>query len=692
MELLPTAALLVMMLSSAVGARAEADATARGVSSEAPGQLAVHEAYGRLPLSFEPNQGQADREVKFLSRGRGYTLFLTAGEAVLALQRPGERREASIVRVSLAGANRDIGVEGLDELPGKVSYFMGRDPGNWRRNIQTYARVHYADVYPGVDLIYYSTGGQLQYDFVVAPGADPQAIRLMVDGARVAVDATGDLVGRVAEGEIRMRKPVIYQEVDGVRAAIAGQWMLAGPNQAAFKVDAYDRGKPLVIDPVLSYSTYLGGSFDDYPREIAVDALGHAHVTGPTNSVDFPTTAGAVQPSLVGSHGHYDVFVAKLEPDGSAVVYSTYLGGFAPDEGWGIAVDGAGNAYVTGLTSSPDFPVTPGAFQTAFGSGLSRVFVAKLDPTGSVLAYSTFIGGSLRDEGRAIAVDNAGRAYVTGNTDSSDFPITPGAFQSVQQGPGPGDSDAFVTKLEADGSSLVYSTFLGAGGSEVGRGIAVDGQGHAYVIGESVAGFPTTPGAFQPIPGGANDAFVTKLNLDGTALVYSTFLGGSRAEFGTAIALDTLGNAYVAGQTLSADFPTPAGGSRRPSAGAPPTRSPRSSMRPDRRSSTPRTSEGAASICRSALPSIRLATPISAGGPIPTTFRPSTPFSRTVAAGWIRSCRSSMPPARAFSTPRPCIGEACGIGHRSGRITGIPSTSTGPSSVLSSRRGEKRPP
>jgi hypothetical protein len=563
MRFLPPVALFVTMLSSTIGAGTEADAIARGAPSEAPHPevsrpLTVHESYGRLPLSFERNQGQTGQDVKFLSRGRGYTLFLTGSETVLALQSPGAR--PAIVRMSLAGASREVRIDGLDERPGTVNYFKGRDSDQWHRGIPTYARVRYAGVYPGVDLIFYSSAGKLQYDFIVAPGANPEVIRLLFDGARLAIDAGGDLLLRVEDGEVRMGKPLVYQNLDGRRVSVPGSWVLTAADEAGFELAPYDSANTLIIDPILSYSTYLGGSFDDFAREIAVDAAGHAYVTGVTNSIDFPVTAGAVQPSPLEPGGHHDAFVAKLEPDGSGLVYATYLGGFAPEVGWGITVDAAGNAYVTGETLSSDFPVTPGAFQNRSHGA----FVAKIDATGSTLVYSAVIGGSLSVIGRAVAVDTAGRAYVTGETNSPDFPVTPGAFQSVLHGV-VGESDAFVMKLETDGSALVYATYLGSGGGDVGRGIAVDGEGHAYVVGETRGGsFPRTAGAFQTLPRGSRDAFVTKLTRDGSALVYSTLLGSSGSEFGTTIAVDSLGHAYVAGQTsippdVPADFPVTPG-------------------------------------------------------------------------------------------------------------------------------------
>jgi hypothetical protein len=346
--------------------------------------------------------------------------------------------------------------------------------------------------------------------------------------------------------------PVLYQDVGGMRQAVSGVYVLEGGDRVGFEVGAYDRSRPLVIDPVLSYSTYLGGGGDDGANGIAVDGAGNAYVAGFTVSPNFPTTSGAPQAVL---GGFENAFVAKLNAAGSALLYSTYLGGSVEDEAFGIAVDGAGNAYVTGLTSSPNFPTTSGALQKVYGGG-EDAFVTKLNAAGSGLLYSTFLGGSNFDFGFGIAVDGAGNAYVTGSTSSLNFPITPGAFQTVFGGGGDPFGDVFVAKLNAAGSGLLYSTFLGGNAPDAAHGIAVDGAGNAYVAGFAASSnFPTTPGAFQTVNRGI-DAFVAKLNATGSALLYSTYLGGSRDNNALCIAVDSAGNAYVAGQTDSADFPT----------------------------------------------------------------------------------------------------------------------------------------
>jgi len=523
------------------------------------------EAFANLPLYFEPNQGQAEAQVKYLSRGAGHLLFLTPSKAVLVLTKrehseswKTERRTSgTVLHMAFRGANRQAQISGQEELSGKVNYFIGDDPGKWRTNIATYGRVLYRGLYPGIDLAYYGLHGQLEYDFVVSPGADPRRIVLTFKGAeRVDIDAHGDLVLLTDLGVIRQRKPVVYQEISGVRQEISADYVLKGAHQVAFKVGAYDATKPLIIDPVLVYSTFLGGSGSDLGYGIAVDSSGNAYVAGFTASTDFPTTPGAFQTVLaLGS----DAFVTKLNPVGSApLVYSTYLGGNGADYGFAIAVDSLRNAYVTGQTDSTNFPTTPGAFQTGFGSGLVDAFVTKLNPTGSALSYSTYLGGGSFDSGQGIAVDGSGNAYATGYTLSTDFPTTPGAFQTTSGG----SYDAFVTKLSPTGSApLVYSTYLGGSGIDVGSAIAVDTLGNAYVTGYADPNFPTTTSAFQTTYGGGSaDAFVTKLNPAGSApLAYSTYLGGNGQDIGQAIAVDGSGNAYVTGYTDSVSFPTTRG-------------------------------------------------------------------------------------------------------------------------------------
>ena len=552
--------------------------------------------YGRLPLGFEANHGQVDAEVQFLSRGDGYGLFLTAGEAVMvfhrarhprtAMSRRGQLGEPSVLRMQLVGANRNPRATGLVELPGRANYFIGNDPTRWRTHVPTFAKVKYENVYPGVDVVYYGNQGRLEYDLIIAPGVDPRMITLSFQGAdRIEQDAEGDLIISSAAGELRQQKPVIYQEINGVRRPVLGRYVLKGTNQIGLDVTAYDTDHALVVDPTLSYSTYLSGSADTFVYGVAVDHSGSAYVTGCTTSTDFPTTHGTYQSDFQRDNPfppdfvQPNAFVAKFNPAGSALVYSTYLGGGTDLAcGSGITLDSSGNAYVTGLTGL-DFPITQGAFRSAPREDIDA-FVTKLNQDGSALIYSTYLGGRFptsnnfngaEDDGFAIAVDSAGNAYIAGRTQSLDFPTTLGAFQPGFQGRFAG----FVTKVNPQGSALVYSTYLGDPAPidlnhdfTVISGLAVDRDGHAYAVGKtSSPNFPTTPGAYQTSFGGGDyDAFVTKLSPDGASLVYSTYLGGRGScverfssclgnDEALAVAVDAGGHAYVTGKTDSINFP-----------------------------------------------------------------------------------------------------------------------------------------
>jgi len=568
----------------------------RGVVGAAPPSAQTW-SYGRLPLQFEPNEGQTDKHVKFLTHGCGQTLFLTGSEAVLcltrstgkssgfdprkamALKRPDRSaRVTSVLRMRVAGANTSAPVAGVDKLTGKVNYFIGNDPKKWHANIPTYRKVAYRDVYKGIDLVYYGNDRSLEYDFVVKPGGVPSKIALSFTGAKhMRVTAAGDLALNLGPGEILWKKPVVYQQdAAGHRTPVAGCYVLAAGGRAVrFAVARYDARRPLTIDPVLTYSTYLGGSGQDMGSGITVDAAGCAYATGQASSTNFPVTAGPFQNWLAGPENAY---VTKVNAAGTGLLYSTYLGGSGGggegDRGEGISVDGSGCAYLTGQTPSSDFPVTAKAFQKTIGGGINssgNAFVTKLNAAGSDLLYSTYLGGNGMDSGNGIAVDGAGCAYLTGYAGSTNFPVTAGAFQRTIGSP---YNNAFVTKMNASGSGLLYSTYLGGSGGDYGEGIAVDASGYAYVAGWTLStNFPVTAGVLQKTVASNLNAFVTKVNAAGSALLYSTYLGATNNattlsfDYGNGISVDGSGCAYVTGNT-GPGFPVTAGAFQKTIGGA----------------------------------------------------------------------------------------------------------------------------
>jgi photosystem II stability/assembly factor-like uncharacterized protein len=544
------------------------------------------EAYAGLPIAFEANYGQADRQVKYLSRSSGCNLYLTANQAVVSLRQSarfsshgGDSNSANAgphsctLRMKLAGASDATRITGLNELPGKTNYFIGNDPKKWRTNVPSYSSVKFQNVYPGVDVLYYGNRRDLEYDFIVAPGASFKPIRLTFEGAqRIRLDASGDLLIDTSIGEIRQRKPVIYQQASGIKRPISGGYVMRGEREVGFEVSDYDRSQAIVIDPVFVYSTSIGGFYNDNANAVAVDAAGNAYITGMTTSVDFPTV-NPFQPNLkigvtVGIPS--DAFVTKLSASGAAVLYSTYLGGGRNDTANAIAVDDAGNVYLTGYTASDDFPTTPDAFQTKASDG-GDAFVTKLSLTGNDLVYSTRLGGqgpsafsTNANVGRGIAVDAQGNAYVAGYTFSARFPLKKPLQGAFNQGVAfdccgclyggvlvPPLEDAFVTKLNPSGAALVYSTYLGGTGQDEALAIALDSSGSVYLTGRTCS--PDFPNS---TPGGASDAFLVKLGPSGREFMYATRLGGSGDDVGNGVAVDSSGSAYITGQTNSVDLPT----------------------------------------------------------------------------------------------------------------------------------------
>jgi hypothetical protein len=454
--------------------------------------------------------------------------------------------------MKLLGARPDPHIRGDGALPQHVNYFIGADPKAWRTDVPAYGSVQYENVYDGIDLIYYGSEQELEYDFKLAPGANPGAIKLGFEGAApVEIDWRGDLIMGVAGGQIRHHKPLAYQEINGRRFEVSCHFTLSQNPKSkiqnpavGFTVGEYDTTRPLVIDPVLTYATYLGGRGDDEGNAISVDDTGNAYLIGFTDSPDFPT-AGAAQPAFGG--GLQDAFVTKLDPSGRRL-YSTYLGGNGQDNGSAIAIDSAGNAFVTGYTGSTNFPSVEALQPSKIGQ--FNAFVAKLSPTGGLL-YSTHLGGSARDYGSSIAIDPSGNVYIAGVATSPNFPTA----TALQVTPG-GAADVFVAKLNPSGKQLIYSTYLGGAGDDGATSLAVDSVGNVYVTGVTTsANFRTTNPLQAHHGGGLFDAFVAKLNPAGSQLVYSTYLGGSGEDRAFRIAVDRAGNAYVTGDTDSLNFP-----------------------------------------------------------------------------------------------------------------------------------------
>lgn len=533
-----------------------------------------------------------------------------------------EASRQNVLRMRLLGSKAAPQILPSEGLQGKSNYFIGNDPRKWRTNVAHYGRVSFEDVFPRVDLVYYGNQHRLEYDFVVRPGGDPKVIRIGFLGQRdVLIDAHGDLVLRMRDNTIRLHKPVVYQTIAdhvGYKRFVDGHYTLTKGGVVGFEVGDYDLSKALVIDPALSYSTFLGGGSLDVANGIAVDSTGSAYITGETASLDFPVSSGSYQASNAGGSdafvtkldpsganvvystyiggelsergsgiaidsngqacvagrtnsvgfplvnpwqsqllGDFDAFVTQLSPQGDALLFSTYLGGSGNDEASAIAVDSSGAIYVTGGTSAlsgDDFPTTQGAYQRLFGGGMNDAFVTKFDPRQSgsaTLVYSTFLGGAEMDRGNSIAVDSNGNAYITGRTASNDFP----SKKPLQPNYGGGTYDAFITELNSTGTDLVFSSFLGGSGTDQGYGVAVDSTSNIYLVGiTDSANFPTM-NAFQQAAGGS-DAFVTKLTATGSSLIYSTYVGGSGSDLGSGIAVDSSGLVYMTGRTASAsNFP-----------------------------------------------------------------------------------------------------------------------------------------
>jgi hypothetical protein len=512
-----------------------------------PGDTGLPGAWERgLPAFFLPSHIPDSVQSRYWLRSPGLSAYFGPSESMF---RVGSQR----LTLRFLDAPPNPRIEPLEPLPGRVNFLVGNQPDSWKTDLPTYGAVAYRELYAGIDLVYSASGGTLKSEYRLSPGADPSVIRWQYQGVgKPRLEKDGSLVAALAAGQLREEQPLLYQEQEGRRTPVKGGFRILKDGSVGFWTGPYDRKRGLVIDPVLSYSTYLGGSGLDTVRAMAVDSAGNVFVAGYTDSSDFPVAGSPLQST---NRGGVEAFVAKLNPAGSALVYCTYLGGSSDDRAFGIAVDSSGIAYLTGWTYSSNFPTTSGVRQRTFGGGRDG-FVSKLNSTGSALVYSTYLGGGGQDSGNGIAIDASGNAFIAGDTYSTNFPALNG-YRSTSGG----RQDAFVSKLNPTATSLVWSTYLGGTGDEGASALTVDSSGGVYVTGGTTStNFPTNL-ALQGSNAGGQDAFVTKLAADGKTLPFSTYLGGSGGrsganEMGTAIQRDAAGAIYVAGLTSSINFPT----------------------------------------------------------------------------------------------------------------------------------------
>jgi hypothetical protein len=512
------------------------------------------------PIVFEPNAGQMNPDVRFAHRSPSRSLYFTPRDVTLVTSASSSsvkpstnakdttRPDRAVMRTRFRGANPAPVIRASNPLPGRSHYLVGRDRSRWRTNVDHFAKVEYQQLYPGIDLVFYGTDGLLEYDFVVAPGADPRRIELEFDGVdRLSVDRNGDLLLAGRGLDVVHRKPRVYQEIGGRRRIVEGRFVAKSATVAAFEIGDYDRGARLVVDPTLTYSTYFGGGRNDWAHSIATDAAGDVYIAGVTDSSDFPTVAPFQ--ALLAEPLLYDAFVTKFSSDGSTVLFSTYLGGTGDEASSGTyVVPTNGGVLVAGSTASSDFPVLNPVQENLAGE--YDGYITKLDASGSQVLFSTYLGGSDLESIQGLGADSGGEAVVTGTTQSSNFPTTPGAIQSNLSG----SQDVFVTKLEAAGTDLVYSTYYGSSFWDQAVAMAVDGSGAAYVVGYTGStNFPTTPDPLHGSPAIANDGFIFKLDPSGESAVYSTYLGGGK-PYG--VGVDGSGNVYYTGHTQFPGYPT----------------------------------------------------------------------------------------------------------------------------------------
>jgi hypothetical protein len=531
-----------------------------------PNGKIIARKFDLLNLRFEPNDGQSGSNAKFLGHGRGFSALFKQTEADFRFA--GHSSAPGLLRVTLLGASKNTAIAGEKRLPGTVNYFVGSDPEKWHSGLPTYAQLRCSSVYPKTDLIYYGNDGNLEFDFRLSPGAAPKHIQMRFQGAqKLSIDAQGNLIVTASEGHLKFQRPVIYQPgAGGRRLPVKGSFRIGKSDTVGFVIGNYDHTRPLVIDPILNYSTYVGALAS--ATAIAVDQNGEAYVTG-IATPDFPTTPGSYQPVGVPYPGGNvwpadgKPFVAKLNSTGTALLYSTFLSGSGVDSANRIALDANGDAFVVGSTSSTDFPVTTGALQTKNKASQTTGYVAELNSTGSSLLYSTYLGGGTSTTVDGVAIDGSGNAYLTGSTDDIDFPTTTGAYRTTPLSKTvAGSNSAFVAKLNPAGTALLYATYLGGSQQDAASSIAIDSAGEAFVGGGTTStDFPVTPGVVQGAREAKNNTagFIAKFNASGSALVYSTFLSGNSSDYVSSIALDSNANVYATGSTTSPDFPVTSG-------------------------------------------------------------------------------------------------------------------------------------
>ncbi len=525
----------------------------------------ISENYGKLPLRFEKNTGQTDENVDFISHNNNYTLFLSPTKATFSLEKEKNinnfvnktkvNRETTnvnatdVLTMELVGANIDAKAIETDKLATTSNYFLNNDKKYWQTNIENFAKVQYQNIYPGIDIVYYGNQKQLEYDLVVSPYTSPDIINLQFSEAQdLTINNEGDLVITVNEQEFYKKKSYVYQEVNGVKQLVASNYVIKENNEISFQLGSYDISQPLIIDPMIGYSTYLGGTGSDFSNAIAVDSTGNAYIVGYTESLNFPTN----NPQQRSSSGKNDLFISKLNATGSSLAFSTYIGGSDEDFGNAIAVDSKGNVYVTGYTFSSNFPVA-NPFQLKNGNTIANTggdaFVVQLNSQGNTLVYATYLGGIADDMATSLAVDTQDNVYITGFTNSTNFPVV-----NPVQAKSNGGFDAFITKLNATGNSLAYSSYFGGGDNDFGNAIAIDKSNNDYIVGLTDSRNLPVVNPQQSILGGDSDGFIAKFDSTGNSLSFATYFGGSNFDTITSVAVDSTNNIYVTGVTGSKDF------------------------------------------------------------------------------------------------------------------------------------------